>query len=93
MGDALAMAILDARGFTHDDFAVSHPGGKLGRRLLVKVSDVMHSGEDIPKVETSTPLVEALLEMSRKGFGMTTVVDGNGTIKGVFYGWGPASDH
>lgn len=84
IGDALAMALLEARGFTHDDFAASHPGGKLGRRLLVKVADIMHKDEQIPMVAENTALVEALLEMSRKGFGLTTVVDRNQNIVGVF---------
>ncbi len=84
LGDALAMALLEARGFTHDDFAMSHPGGKLGRRLLVRVQDVMHTGEEIPRVESTTPLAEALIEMSQKGFGMTTVTHADGSIAGVF---------
>ena len=84
MGDALAMALLEARGFTHDDFAMSHPGGKLGRRLLVRVQDLMHKGEEIPRVSTGTRLADALIEMSRKGFGMTTVVDQRDNIVGVF---------
>ena len=84
MGDAMAMALLEARGFTHNDFALSHPGGKLGRRLLVKVKDVMHSGEEIPKVSADTTLTNALLEMSEKGFGLTTVIGRSGGIIGVF---------
>lgn len=84
MGDALSMALLEARGFTHDDFAMSHPGGKLGRRLLVRVQDLMHSGEEIPMVETGTPLADALIEMSQKGFGLTTVIDSQQNIIGVF---------
>ncbi|NKB34142.1 MAG: KpsF/GutQ family sugar-phosphate isomerase [Pseudomonadales bacterium] len=84
LGDALSMALLEARGFTRDDFAISHPGGNLGRKLLVKVKDVMHSGDEIPKVSESTPLTNALVEMSEKGFGLTTVVDDSGNIKGVF---------
>jgi arabinose-5-phosphate isomerase len=84
MGDALAMALLEARGFTHDDFAMSHPGGKLGRRLLVRVQDLMHSGDEIPMVGADTPLSEALIEMSRKGFGLTTVADSDRNITGVF---------
>jgi arabinose-5-phosphate isomerase len=84
LGDALAMALLEARGFTPDDFAVSHPGGSLGRKLLVKVSDVMHSGADIPKVGADTPIMTALIEMSNKGFGMTTVNDVSGNLLGVF---------
>lgn len=84
LGDALAMALLEARGFTPDDFAVSHPGGSLGRRLLVRVGDVMHSGADIPKVSADTPIITALVEMSNKGFGMTTVNDSSGKLLGVF---------
>ena len=84
MGDALAMALLEARGFTKDDFASSHPGGNLGRRLLIRVKDIMHSGEKIPMVKTGTPLTEALLEMSKKGFGLTTIVDSDERLKGVF---------
>ena len=84
MGDALAMALLEARGFTRDDFAVSHPGGQLGRRLLVKVKDVMHTGAEIPRVTAETALTDALLEMSEKGFGLTTVVDDTGQLVGVF---------
>jgi arabinose-5-phosphate isomerase len=84
LGDALAMALLEARGFTPDDFAVSHPGGSLGRKLLVKVSDVMHSGTEIPKVFADTPIMTALVEMSNKGFGMTTVNAASGDLLGVF---------
>ncbi len=84
LGDALAMALLESRGFTRDDFAFSHPGGNLGRRLLVKVKDVMHSGDAIPKVKCGTSLAEALLEMSSKGFGLTTVIDENDNLVGVF---------
>ena len=84
LGDALAMALLEARGFTPDDFAVSHPGGSLGRKLLVKVSDVMHSGAEIPKVLEDTPIMTALVEMSNKGFGMTTVTNACGDLLGVF---------
>lgn len=83
MGDALAMALLEARGFTEEDFAISHPGGRLGRKLLVKVEDIMHSGDSIPKVTAHTSLADALVEMSRKGFGMTTVVEAEEII-GVF---------
>lgn len=74
MGDALAVSILQARGFTSDDFAMSHPGGLLGRRLLVKVSDVMFSGDALPKVFAHTPLSSAILEISNKRLGMTAVV-------------------
>lgn len=84
LGDALAMALLEARGFTQDDFAISHPGGNLGRRLLIKVKDVMHSGTEIPRVDSSTAVSNALLEMSEKGFGLTTVVDTEGVLLGVF---------
>ena len=83
MGDALAMALLGARGFTEEDFAISHPGGRLGRKLLVKVEDIMHSGDSIPRVTAHTSLADALVEMSRKGFGMTTVVEAEEII-GVF---------
>ena len=84
LGAALAMALLEARGFTREDFAISHPGGNLGRKLLVKVKDVMHSGSEIPKVTDSTPLASALLEMSKKGFGLTTIINEGGYIQGVF---------
>lgn len=84
LGDALAMALLEARGFTSEDFAFSHPGGNLGRRLLLKVVDVMHAGADIPKVAPETPIIRALLEISGKKLGMTTVVDAAGTLYGVF---------
>ncbi|MEZ5527645.1 MAG: KpsF/GutQ family sugar-phosphate isomerase [Gammaproteobacteria bacterium] len=84
LGDALAMALLEARGFTPEEFAFSHPGGRLGRRLLLKVRDVMHAGEAIPQVGPQTLLSEALLEISRKGLGMTTVVDADGVLRGVF---------
>ena len=84
MGDALAMALLEARGFTTDDFAFSHPGGNLGRRLLIKVKDVMRSGEHIPKVMIGTSVSDALIEMSRKGFGLTTIIDSHERLRGVF---------
>ena len=84
MGDALAIALLEARGFTAEDFAFSHPGGALGQKLLLKVKDIIHSGEDLPKVNINQPLKEALLEMSKKGFGMTTVVKDTGKLFGVF---------
>ncbi|MFT4885870.1 MAG: arabinose-5-phosphate isomerase [Pseudohongiellaceae bacterium] len=84
LGDALAMALLEARGFTRDDFAISHPGGSLGRRLLVKVKDVMHSGTEIPSVKLDSSLSAALAVMSEKGFGMTTVVDEKNDLVGVF---------
>jgi arabinose-5-phosphate isomerase len=84
MGDALAVALLDARGFTEEDFARSHPGGSLGRRLLLHVEDVMRTGEQLPKVSPDTTLREGLVEMSRKGLGMTTIVDASGHVSGVF---------
>jgi arabinose-5-phosphate isomerase len=84
LGDALAMALLEARGFTAEDFAISHPGGNLGRRLLLKVNDVMHQGNDIPRVPESINVSEALLEMSAKKLGMTTIENAQGEICGVF---------
>lgn len=84
MGDALAVALLKARGFTADDFALSHPGGSLGKRLLLTVGDVMHSGNSVPVVKAGTPLREALLEMTRKGLGMTAVTDAAGSLLGLF---------
>jgi len=84
LGDALAMALLEARGFSSEDFARSHPGGQLGRRLLVKVRDVMHAESEIPRVPAATKLSEALLEMSSGGFGLTTVSDAGGDMVGVF---------
>jgi len=84
LGDALAIALLDARGFGADDFARSHPGGALGRRLLVHVKDIMHSGDALPKVSHTALLSDALLEMSRKGMGMTAVVDEQGKLLGLY---------
>jgi arabinose-5-phosphate isomerase len=84
MGDALAVALLKLRGFTEADFARSHPGGALGRRLLLHVSDVMRRGTDLPTVRPETPLTEGLLEMSRKRLGLTAVVDGDGRVVGIF---------
>src|SRR5215831_18875527 len=84
MGDALAVAVLEARGFTRSDFARSHPGGALGRRLLLHVEDLMRTGEGVPSVSPDEPLGAGLLEMSRKGLGMTVVVDGGQRILGVF---------
>ncbi|MEZ5458698.1 MAG: KpsF/GutQ family sugar-phosphate isomerase [Steroidobacteraceae bacterium] len=84
MGDALAVALLEARGFTRDDYARSHPGGALGRKLLLHVSDVMRRGDAVPRVTPDTPLSTGLLEMSRKGLGMTVVVDDAGRVAGVF---------
>jgi arabinose-5-phosphate isomerase len=84
MGDALAVALLKHRGFTEADFARSHPGGALGRRLLLHVSDVMRSGDDLPTVRPETPLTQGLLEMSRKRLGLTAVVDADGRVVGIF---------
>lgn len=84
LGDALAVALLDARGFGAEDFARSHPGGSLGRRLLTHVRDVMRTGDAIPKVATGSRLTAAVLEVSRKRMGMTTVVDASGALAGVF---------
>ena len=84
MGDALAVALLEARGFTEEDFALSHPGGTLGRRLLLHVSDIMHSGDDMPRVAPGLSISEALLEMSSKGMGMTAVVDDSNRVIGIY---------
>ncbi len=84
MGDALAVALLEARGFTAEDFARSHPGGRLGRRLLLLIDDVMHTGEQMPCSLPDDLLKDALLEMSRKGLGMTVVVDQQQHVLGVF---------
>jgi arabinose-5-phosphate isomerase len=82
MGDALAMAVLERRGFTVDDFAVLHPGGRLGKRLA-RVEELMHSGDAVPSVSPETPMKDVLFEMTRKRLGMTTVVDGGGRLRGV----------
>jgi arabinose-5-phosphate isomerase len=84
MGDALAVALLEARGFTAEDFARSHPGGRLGRRLLLLIDDVMHTGEQMPLNSPDHLVKDALLEMSRKGLGTTVVVDGDERVLGVF---------
>jgi arabinose-5-phosphate isomerase len=84
MGDALAVALLEARGFTAEDFARSHPGGRLGRRLLLLTDDVMHTGEQMPRSAPDELLKDALLEMSRKGLGTTVVVDEEDRVLGVF---------
>jgi len=84
MGDALAVALLDARGFSADDFARTHPGGSLGRRLLVHVRDVMHGGDALPRVGTGATLKAALFEMTQKGLGMTAIVDTEGKVAGLF---------
>jgi arabinose-5-phosphate isomerase len=84
LGDALAVALLDARGFSSDDFARSHPGGSLGRRLLTHVKDVMRTGEEVPSVAESALFSEALIEMSNKRMGMTAVLDAQGRVVGIF---------
>ena len=84
MGDALAIALLEAKGFSHEDFAFSHPGGALGRKLLLKVEDIMHAGNSLPSVSEGATLSEALLEMTAKRLGFTTVLDNDGRLIGVF---------
>ncbi len=84
LGDALAIALLDARGFGSDDFAMHHPGGSLGRRLLVHVRDIMRKGDQLPKNTPDTLLPEAIVEMSRKGIGMTAIVDAGDLLLGIF---------
>jgi arabinose-5-phosphate isomerase len=84
MGDAMATALLEARGFSSEDFARSHPGGALGRKLLLHVSDVMRRGADLPRVGATVPVTQGLLEMTRKGLGLTAIVTGDDTLAGVF---------
>lgn len=84
MGDAMAIALLEARGFTEEDFARSHPGGTLGRRLLLHIGDIMHTGAAVPKVSVEAPLPEALIEMTNKGLGMTAAIDDQGRLAGIF---------
>lgn len=84
MGDAIAVALLEARGFSPDDFALSHPGGSLGKRLLLRLEDVMHSGKRVPSVHKDASMQQALLEISQKGLGMTAVVDSDGKLAGIF---------
>ncbi len=84
MGDALAIALLEARGFTAEDFALSHPGGNLGRRLLLRISDIMHTGDTIPQVNSHALISDALIEMTKKGLGMTAIVDDNNNMIGIF---------
>lgn len=84
MGDALAVALLKARGFTAEDFALSHPGGALGRKLLLRVSDIMHTGDEIPHVNKHATLRDALLEITRKNLGMTVICDESMKIDGIF---------
>ena len=84
MGDALAIALLESRGFSAEDFAFSHPSGALGRKLLLRVTDIMHKDGQVPRVKADQPLHQALLVMTEKGFGMTTVVSDDNTLLGVF---------
>ena len=84
MGDALAVSLLEARGFKEEDFAKRHPGGALGKRLLLKIQDLMHTGERVPKITPETPLRQALDVMSRKGFGLTAIIDPQGRVLGVY---------
>ena len=84
MGDALAIALLDARGFSEEDFARSHPGGALGKKLLVKVSDIMRTGDNIPRTHETMNLKQGLLEMTSKGLGMTSIVDNQNKLLGIF---------
>ncbi|MES2684815.1 MAG: KpsF/GutQ family sugar-phosphate isomerase [Pseudomonadota bacterium] len=84
MGDALAVALLEARGFTPEDFAFSHPGGALGRRLLLTVESLMQKGDRLPQVSADVPLTTALMEMTRKGLGMTAITNADGVVQGVF---------
>jgi arabinose-5-phosphate isomerase len=84
MGDALAIALLESRGFTEDDFAKSHPGGTLGRRLLLHIGDIMHADSAIPRVNQDASLRDGLMEMTDKGLGMTVVVDENSRVIGIY---------
>lgn len=84
MGDAIAVALLNARGFTADDFALSHPGGSLGRRLLLRLADIMHSDDRLPIVKESALIKDALMEISKKGLGMTAIVNYKGELTGIF---------
>jgi arabinose-5-phosphate isomerase len=84
LGDALAMALLDAKGFSAEDFARSHPGGSLGRRLLTRVSDIMRTGKNLPMVSLDAMLGDAILEISKKGVGMTAIVDDNQQVLGIY---------
>jgi len=84
MGDALAVALLEARGFSAEDFARSHPGGRLGRRLLLHIAEIMHTGDDVPRVELDATLSQALMEMTRTSLGMTAVVAADDSVAGIF---------
>ncbi len=87
MGDALAVALLESRGFTQEDFALSHPGGSLGRKLLLRVSDIMRTGDEVPQVSADTPLIEGLMEITSKGLGMTAVADARWSVTRYIHGW------
>jgi len=84
MGDALAVSLLESRGFTREDFARSHPAGQLGKRLLLHIRDVMHSGDSIPAVTETATISETIVEMTRKRLGMSAILDSNGNVTGVF---------
>ena len=84
VGDALVVSLIKARGFTKEDFAKSHPGGTLGRRLLLRCADVMHTGDDIPLVRCSRTIEDALFEMTKKGLGMVIVLNADDTLAGVY---------
>jgi arabinose-5-phosphate isomerase len=84
VGDALAVALLESTGFTEQDFALSHPGGALGKQLLLHIEEIMHAGDEVPSVGPETSLAQGLLEISSKGLGMTTVVDADGKLLGIF---------
>jgi arabinose-5-phosphate isomerase len=84
MGDALAVALLESRGFTQEDFALSHPGGSLGRKLLLRVKDIMRTDAAIPRVAANTSVIEGLMEMTSKGLGMTAVADDDNRLQGIF---------
>jgi len=84
MGDAMAISLLEVRGFTSDDFARSHPGGKLGRRLLLLIDDLIHTGDRIPRVPAGTLICDALLEITQKGLGATAIVDNDNQVQGIF---------
>jgi arabinose-5-phosphate isomerase len=84
MGDALAVALLEARGFTREDFARSHPAGQLGRRLLLHIRDVMHTGDEMPRIRPDATITEAIVEMTRKRLGMSAIVDAENRVLGVY---------
>jgi arabinose-5-phosphate isomerase len=84
MGDVLAVSLLESKGFTHEDFARSHPAGRLGRRMLLHIRDIMHKGENIPCVDEQSTISQAIVEMTRKRLGMTAVVDVSGKVSGIY---------